>query len=110
VFKFIKKILQTGSKKMLYLLVALVSFIILDGLLTQYLVPSGKVKEANPFIEPLVGQTGFMVLKIVGALICAVILWDVYRRFPRLGLIATWIAVVGCGALVLWNTSLVLLT
>jgi hypothetical protein len=107
--KFFKKISESSNKKILYLLAALVSLIVLDALLTQYFVPSGKVNEANPFIEPLVGQPGFMILKIVGALICAVLLWDVHRRFPRVGVIATWIAVVGYGAIVLWNASLVLL-
>jgi hypothetical protein len=107
--KYIKKIYQSSNKKILYLLAAMVAFMILDGVLTQFLVPSGAFKEANPFIAPLVGQTGFMILKIVGALVCAIILWDVHRRFPRLGLIATWIAVTGCAAIVLWNASQVLL-
>jgi Domain of unknown function (DUF5658) len=108
--KHIKKFIESGNRRMLYLLISLVSFIIMDGVLTQYLVPRGQAQEANPFIQPLVGQTSFMIIKIVGAFICAVILWDVHRRFPRLGLIATWIAVIGCGAIVLWNASLVLLT
>jgi hypothetical protein len=110
VLKFFKKIFQSGNRKITYLLIALVSFIILDGLLTQYFVPSGQFREANSFIEPLVGQPIFLIIKIVGALLCAVLLWDVHRRFPKVGLIATWIAVVGCGAIVLWNASLVLLT
>jgi hypothetical protein len=106
----LKKLAQAGRKKITYLLIALVSLVIVDGLLTQYLVPKGAAREANPFLEPLVGQTGFMVLKIVGALLCAFILWDVYRRFPRVGMIAAWIAVLGYGAIVIWNTSLILLT
>ena len=105
----IKKMSHTGKKKMMYLLITLVSFVIIDGLLTEYLIPGGKVREANPFLEPLVGQTGFMILKTVGALLCAFILWDVYRRFPRVGMIAAWIAVFGYGVIVLWNTSLIFL-
>jgi hypothetical protein len=105
----IRKMSHTGKKKMVSLLITLVSFVVLDGLLTQYLVPRGGVREANPFLEPLVGQTGFMLLKIGGSLLCAFILWDVYRRFPRAGLIAAWIAVIGYGLIVLWNTSLILL-
>ncbi|MHB8105533.1 MAG: DUF5658 family protein [Dehalococcoidales bacterium] len=105
---FFKKVWQSSNKKILFLLVALVSFIIADGLMTQFLVPSGKAKEANPFIEPLVGHSSFLILKIVGGVLCAVLLWDIHRRFPKVGLIATWIAVIGYGAIVLWNTSLVL--
>jgi hypothetical protein len=109
-FNVIKKMSQAGHKKIMYLLITLVSFVVLDGLLTEYLVPGGKVREANPFLEPLVGQTGFMIIKTVGALLCAFILWDVYRRFPRIGMIAAWIAVFGYGVIVIWNTSLILLT
>src|SRR4030042_2020672 len=101
---------QAGRKKMAYLLAILISFVILDGVLTEYLIGGGMAREANPLLEPLVGETGFMLLKIFGALLCAFILWDVYRRFPRVGLVATWIAIAGYGALVLWNTSLFLLT
>jgi hypothetical protein len=106
----IKKMSRAGKKKMMYLLIALVSLVILDGLLTEYLIPRGGVREANPFLEPLVGQAGFMILKTVGSLLCAFILWDVYRRFPRVGLIAAWIAIFFYGAIVIWNTSLILLT
>jgi hypothetical protein len=109
-FEVIRKASQTGKKKMIALLVALVSFAALDGLLTQYLVPKGKAREANPFLVPLVGQTGFVVLKIVGTLLCALILWDIYRRFPRVAVIAAWIAVIGYGIIVIWNTSLIFLT
>ena len=109
-FNVIKRMSQAGHKKMMYLLITLVSFVVLDGLLTQYLVPKGGAREANPFLEPIVGHTGFMVLKMVGALLCTFILWDVYRRFPRVATIATWIAVIGYGIIVIWNTSLILLT
>lgn len=109
-FNVLKKASEAGKKKIICLLITLVSFVVLDGLLTEYLVPSGKVREANPFLEPLVGQTGFMVLKIIGALLCAFILWDVYRRFPRVATIAAWIAVIGYGIIVIWNTSLMFLT
>jgi len=101
--------LQDSRKKMIYLLIILISLVVLDGLLTEYLVPGGMVREANPLLEPLVGKTGFMILKVVGALLCAFILWDVHRRYPRVAMISVWIAVVGYFAIVLWNTSLILL-
>ena len=50
-----------------------------------------------------------MVIKIVGSLLCALILWDVHRRLPRIGIIVTWVAVIGYAAIVLWNTSLIFL-
>jgi hypothetical protein len=105
----IKKVTGVNKKKIIGLLITLVCFVILDGLLTQYLVPSGAATEANSFLAPMVGKSSFMIIKIVGSLICALILYDVYRRYPKAGLIATWVAVIGYGIIVLWNTGLILL-
>ncbi len=105
----IKVISTAGRNRMKGLLGLLVIFVILDGVLTELLISRGLVREINPFLQPLVGDIGFMVLKVVGAFLCALILWDVYGRFPRLAAIATWMAVVGYGVIVAWNTSLFLI-
>jgi len=94
---------------MLILLGLLVIFIIMDGVLTEFLLKNGMAREANPLLQPLVGDVGFMVLKVVGSLLVALILWDIYRHFPKLAFITTWVAVAGYGVIVLWNTSLFLL-
>jgi hypothetical protein len=99
-----------GRNKMKYLLGVMVAFVVLDGLLTELLLDRGLARESNPLLQPLVGDVGFIILKIVGALLCAFILWDVYKRFPRVGVIATWIAVAGYGIIVVWNSSLFLLS
>jgi hypothetical protein len=72
-------------------------------------VGNGAAREANPLLEPLVGQVGFMIIKIVGAFLCALILWDVHRHYPKLGIIASWVAVIGYGIIVSWNAALILL-
>jgi len=95
---------------MKYLLALLVILVVLDGLLTQGLVNGGLAREGNPLLRPLVGEAGFIVLKVVGALLCAFILWDIYRRFPRVAIIATSCFVVAYGAIVLWNSSLFILS
>ncbi len=107
--KKIMRVMLSGKHAMKYLLGALIGLVTLDGVLTELLVSTGVAREANPLLQPLVGDIGFMILKIAGALLCAFILWDVHRRFPRVGLIATSIAVAGYGVIVLWNTSLFLL-
>jgi hypothetical protein len=56
-----------------------------------------------------VGENAFIALKVVGALLCALILWDIYRRFPKLAVIATWCCVVIYGGIVLWNSSVFIL-
>ncbi len=95
---------------MKYLLGVLVSFVVLDGLVTEFLIDGGLAREGNPFLEPLVGDIGFMILKVVGSLLCAFILWDIYKRFPKVAVAATWIAVAGYGGIIIWNTSLFLLS
>ncbi len=104
-----KIVAPIGKNKMKILLGTLIGFIILDGLLTEFLLSQGMAREINPFLQPLVGDIGFMVLKVVGALLVAFILWDVYRRFPKAAVITTWVAVAGYGGIVLWNASLCLL-
>ena len=92
---------------MKYLLGFLIVFVISDGLLTNFLVNGGLAREGNPFLQPLVGDIGFIILKAAGVLLCAVILWDIYKRFPRVALISTWCFVVFYGVIVIWNLSLV---
>jgi hypothetical protein len=94
---------------MKYLLGFLVALVILDGVLTRFLIDGGLARESNPFLQPIVGETGFLVLKIVGALLCAFILWDVYRHYPRVGITAAWAAVIGYSGIVLWNSSIFLM-
>ena len=90
---------------MKYLLSILVIFVVLDGFLTRFLIDGELAREGNPFLQSIVGENVFIILKVVGALLCAFILWDIYKRFPRLARVATWCCVVFYGGIVLWNTS-----
>jgi hypothetical protein len=103
-----KLVSPLGKNRMKALLGTLVAFVILDGLLTEFLIRQGTAREINPFLQPLVGDIGFIILKVVGALLVAFILWDIYRRFPKVAVVATWVAVIGYFGIVLWNASLFL--
>lgn len=102
----IKLFTPGGKRKMAYLLATLVGFVILDGIITEILLSQGSAREGNPLLQPLVGDIGFMLLKIVGSLLCAFILWDIYKRFPRVATIATWCGVAMYAGILLWNSSL----
>lgn len=91
------------------LLGLLVVLVIADGLITQLLIRDGLAREGNPLLQPLVGGSGFIILKAAGALLSAFLLWDIYRRFPRVAVIATWCFVGAYGVIVLWNSSLFIL-
>ena len=98
----------TGIRKMIYPLVALVLLVVVDGGLTNVLVNSGAVREGNPLLVSLVGGGEFLVLKLVGALLCAFILWDIYRQRPKMAIIGTSCLVAAYAGIVLWNLSLLL--
>ena len=93
---------------MIYLLSLLAVFIISDGLLTHALVDGDLLIEGNPLMAPLVADGNLMLLKLVGTIICVIILWDLYRRFPRLAVISTSFFVVAYGVIVFWNFGLFL--
>ena len=95
---------------MKYLLGLLVGFEILDGVMSYFLVRGGLGREGNPFLQPMVGEVSFLVLKVVGGLICALILWDIYKRFPRVALISTSCFVAFYVVIVVWNLGVFLLT
>ncbi len=96
----------TGIQRMRYLLGALSILVVSDGLISHFLISHGLAREGNPFLEPLVGGVGFLVIKVVGAFLCALILWDIYRRWPRLALVSTSCFVVLYGGIVLWNLGI----
>jgi hypothetical protein len=88
---------------MKYLLGLLVGFEILDGVLSYFLIKNDLGREANLFLQPLVGDVNFLILKVVGGFICALILWDIYRRFPRLALVTTSCFTVVYAAIASWD-------
>ncbi len=90
------------------LLLGMVGLETADGIITHLLVRSGLVSEGNPLVAPLVGDGSFIILKVTGALACAVALWWVYRRLPRLGLAAAAAVTIFYVAVLGWNASVLL--
>ena len=92
-----------------YLLSALVVLVIADGLITQFLIRTGLGRESNPFLKDIVGESIFLPLKVLGAVLCAFILWDIHKRWPKLALVATSCFVALYSGIVLWNTAVFLI-
>jgi len=86
-----------------YLLGLLVGFEISDGVISYVLIRHGLGRETNPFLQSIVGDVNFLILKVVGGLLCALILWDIHRRLPRVALIVTSCFAVFYAAIVSWN-------
>jgi hypothetical protein len=98
----------TGIRSIGYPLVLLIFLVIADAPITNYLVGQGTVHELNPILRNLVGTHSFWVIKVIGALLCVLILWDIYRRHPKLALISSWCFVVAYLGIIIWNVSLFL--
>ena len=88
---------------MKYLLSALILLNIADALLTNHIIKLGAGTEGNPFLLGIAGEPFFTIIKIVGVLLCVLILWDVHRRYPRLALVSTSVFVAAYAVIVFWN-------
>ena len=93
------------NKRLKYLLGLLILLNIADGILTHFLVELDLGREINPFLLQLVGEPGFLVLKVVGILLCVLILWDIHRRHPRLAFMSTSVFVTIYIGIVAWNSA-----
>ena len=98
--------MKRPALKLRYLLIALISLNIADALLTERIIQLDVGSEGNPFLLGIVGEPSFIILKVAGVLLCAFILWDISRRYPKLALIATSCFVAVYGGIVLWNLRL----
>jgi len=94
---------------MKYLLSSLILLNIADGVITHVLIKLGLGSEGNPLLLGLVGDPSFIILKLIGALVCTLILWDIHRRHPRLAIYSTSVFVAFYIAVVSWNSAAFLL-
>ena len=93
---------------MKYLITLLCGFEISDGIITHLLVGNGQFQEGNPLMAPIVGEGNFLLLKVVGVLLCALVLLKMYRRFPRVTILTTSSVVTFYGVVIGWNLGLFL--
>jgi len=94
-----------GIHQMKYLLGALIALVVSDGLITHFLVQHGVAWELNPFLRTLIGDGNFLVVKVLGVLLAALILWDIYKQRPKLARISSLCFVALYAGIVSWNLS-----
>lgn len=97
-----------GSRKIESVLATLVALVVADGIFSQFLIKYGLAREGNPFLRTFVEQDNFPPIKLAAALLCALILWDIYKTRPRLAM-ASSLSFVGLyTVLVYWNLGICL--
>jgi hypothetical protein len=86
----------------------LMFMVVADGVVTNILIQKGIARESNPLLVDIAGESRLIIIKIVGVLLAALILWDVHRRHART---AFWTSsvflLIYCG-IVGWNLHLLL--
>ncbi len=86
----------------------LILMVIADGVLTNLLIMHGIASEANPFLVGIAGDKGLIIIKVIGVALVAFILWDIYRRSPRLSFWTSAIFLLVYSGIVAWNLHLLL--
>ena len=98
-----KNVIRT--RQFICLLIILVALVISDGLISQFLIRSGIGSEGNPFLMSWVTEPYFIVIKIVGAFLCALILWDIYKHWSKLAIFACSVFVILYAGILIWNIA-----
>jgi len=95
----------TGDHRIRLLLGTLVLLVASDGLISQFLVSQRFGVEANPFLQNWIGKEEFLVIKLIGALVAAFVLWDIHKQNYRLAFVSTVLFVISYTAIIFWNLS-----
>jgi len=85
------------------LLGTMFALVVADGLISNFLVTHGLGREWNPFLQILVGGENFLLIKVAGAFLVALILWDIYQKQPQIAAISSLCVVVIYTGIVYWN-------
>jgi hypothetical protein len=99
-----------GSPIMRNLVVTLVALIVADGLISQFLIGNALGYEGNPFLASIAADDRFLLLKLAGGALAAIILWDIHKRRPKLALSFTVLFVALYTGIVFWNLTVFLVT
>jgi len=99
----VPKYLRIENRAVRYALCALLASIVVDGLLTQFLVTGGYGVETNPLLQSLVDQEAFLHIKISGGFLATSFLWIKYNAAPKRVHTVIVVALAFYTAIVYWN-------
>ncbi len=99
----VSKFLKSRMQQARYLIGLLASLVVADGLISNHIMSNGIGTESNLIIESIVGQTSFVLIKLTAAIVSALILWKVFKRYPRLGLVYVILFVIIYTGILWWN-------
>ena len=100
----------SGDRKIELLVVTLACLVVADGILTEFLVTRGLGFEANPFLAIWISNDSFLIIKLVGGVLAALMLWDLHRRHFKTTFLVSLCLVIAYTVIVFWNLFSLLLT
>jgi hypothetical protein len=93
---------------MLFVLLMMAQFQIWDGIITQVFVNNRVATEANNIVAPMVHGGSFLSVKLAGVAVLLLLLWFIYKRFPRVALTAASFVTLFYAGVIIWNFTVVL--
>lgn len=101
----------TGSiPRIEYVLGLLVALVVSDGIVTDFLISNGYGREGNPFLQAAIGNGNLLLVKMTGALLGAMLLWQIYKRRPQLVMIVSLLFVGLYTGIVYWNIGVLFIS
>ncbi len=92
-----------STQQMKYVLCTLFWAIVADGMLSEFIVSRNLGREWNPLLKTLIGGEQFMLIKVCGALLVMILIWNIYRKRPGMAAISSLCSLVFYTAIVYWN-------
>ncbi len=93
-----------------YVLLLLVSLVLADGVITEYIVNSGLGTEGNPLLQDIISAGTLMPIKIATAVLSAVLLGLISQRLPKGAALVSWSFIAIYTLILYWNLVTILLS
>lgn len=90
---------------MKYLTLLIFLLVLADGLISKFLTGNGLGQEINPFLQTIISSNNFLLLKAAGSLFVGLLLWDIFKRQPRIAFIVAASCVVFYTGILYWNLA-----
>jgi len=94
---------SASNYKIRILIGSLFAAVVADGIITKYLIENGFAREGNPLLTYWVVDDKFLLIKVLGGLLVALILWNINRRHPRLSIYLSSLFLAGYVFIIIWN-------
>jgi hypothetical protein len=88
-----------------YVLMLLVSLVVADGIITEYLVNSGIGREGNPLLQNILAGGNLMPVKIAGVLLSVLLLGAANKRSPKWTAVVYWSFIAFYTLILYWNLA-----